>query len=152
MSLFDELIRQEEEESRKVVTARKPAPPMPAQKPAAAQGPSPAQKPAPMQARVKSDMQSTLKSSLTLEGESLEGKPLETHGHPAQKSPGTKTEKVDYIGYGTEGCEEHYNERYTAASADAIDISAMDRAQIVNALVLGEVLGTPRFRSPWRRK
>lgn len=152
MSLFDELLRQEEEEARAGSAARKPAPPMPAKSAAQTQKPVAPKPAAPVQSRMKSDMHSTLKSSLTSFGGSSEGKPPEAHGHPAQKSPGTRTEIVDYIGYGSEGCEEHYNERYTAADIGTLDVSAMDPAQIVNALVLGEALGSPRSRSPWRRK
>lgn len=75
------------------------------------------------------------------------------HNHPLTEGEVIK-EKVPTIPYAGEGCEEHYDER--VIKADASYVSApINGIKLKNpylkAMVLGEILSTPRCKNPYRK-
>jgi hypothetical protein len=139
MSLFDELIKMEEEESAPYAESAAQAPASAKQFALAQQ--KAAQKPVP-----------GATSKAASAGITSQKGSAEPHDHPASRSSGAAIEKVDYVQYDSEGCEAHYNERIVTPDAETSTVSSLDFSQYVHALVLGEVLANPRFRSPWGKR
>lgn len=79
---------------------------------------------------------------------------MSEHDHPLTDGE-VKKEIVPSITFQDEGCEEHYNER-VIKSDGAYDGATIESVKIANpylkAMVLGEVLSTPRCRVPYRKK
>ena len=75
------------------------------------------------------------------------------HNHPLTEGE-VKKEKVPTIPYAGEGCEEHYDERIV--KDDASYNVPINKVKIFNpylkAMVLGEILSTPRCKMPYKRK
>ena len=76
------------------------------------------------------------------------------HEHPLTEGQ-TKIEVVPSITFKDEGCEEHYNERVIKTD-NAYNSATIKRVKISNpylkAMVIGEVISTPRCRVPYRKK
>ncbi len=65
------------------------------------------------------------------------------HKHPINSKP-TKVEKVDFVKYGSEGCEEHYNDRVVTSSAyDYEKLTTNGVNPYLKAMVIGEALAVP---------
>lgn len=75
-----------------------------------------------------------------------------THEHPLTEGR-VKVEDAFIIPYDSEGCEEHYNERVIKEDAN---YNGADEIKIGNpylkAIVIGEVLATPRCKKPFWKK
>lgn len=76
--------------------------------------------------------------------------PEKKHGHPAGSGNVRVEEVVLQTGVtaGDEGCAEHYYQRFVQMeeAAETEDFSLLRDA------VLGAVILTPRFKSPWKRR
>ncbi len=74
------------------------------------------------------------------------------HKHPITE-PSVKVEKVDFINYGSEGCEEHYDTRVVTPSPYAVyeKIGAKKMNPYLKAMVIGEVLSVPRSKKCFKR-
>lgn len=89
-----------------------------------------------------SEMKSNLKKSPT---PTLEAK----HTHPAEKGS-FKVERAYVEGDSspfTEGCEEHYYERFISMPTASTD-SEQPNAELARLMVLGECLSKPKYKNP----
>lgn len=79
---------------------------------------------------------------------------MSDHKHPLGKGE-VRKERVPTLPYAGEGCEEHYDERVIFKD-DAYRPVVMEGVKIANpylkAIVMGEVLSTPRSKVPFRKK
>ena len=71
----------------------------------------------------------------------------DVHKHPA--ASGSTVQKTNFVEYGTEGCPEHYKDRYISQDEVLVEIPR-DYSAIAEAIVIGEALGSPRSKKPWR--
>ena len=78
---------------------------------------------------------------------------MSKHLHPLTEGP-IKKEIVPTLDFAGEGCEEHYDERII--KDDASYNVPINKVKIFNpylkAMVLGEILSTPRCKMPYKRK
>lgn len=127
MSLFDELLKYEESSSSSSI---KPVSKMPYSTP---------------------PKQGAVRPVVAKSAPKPTAKPkAETHKPPSARN--AKVEKVDYVKYDSEGCKEHYNNRYVSNDHYFLTPQevARDYSIITQAIVLGEALATPRYKKPWR--
>ena len=80
--------------------------------------------------------------------------PNETHRHPAAAGQGDVRVEQAYVSSditeaGDEGCAEHYFLRFVQVDKPA---EAPPDLTLLREAVLGSVILTPRFRSPWKRR
>lgn len=75
------------------------------------------------------------------------------HPHPVQPESLVKTEKaVTSVKPGTEGCDEHYNERelvFDLNFAPEEQHPSAVAANLLKTMLIGEALANPRFKNPF---
>lgn len=80
--------------------------------------------------------------------------PIDAHRHPASSGQGdVRVERAyassDITEAGDEGCAEHYFQRFVQVDKPP---EAPPDLSLLREAVLGSVILTPRFRSPWKRR